>query len=311
MSSWGEALGALMGKHTYQARNILLREMGYSNYAEYLESDLWAGIKRRAFEELGRLCLICNGGAEVLHHISYGKEVMQGKTLAPLAPLCHGCHHEVEFDAAGKKRTLAQAHTQYRRMLRGGKKRCVTEDGKRSQVPTFPQPSCYREWLAIMREQPRRCKRCGTRTKKCTSCYTCPRTSVEPKDGEVIMTFRILQFGSSKGGGWTAEQAKLFGYELFKGWVKYVIGYVYPESVVEEFLQKRKGRPARLEGVWRLPRCMDEAELEARDARRKARRLRKAHKFMRSYSVRVERDRPVSCTCPHHKYRQVDLELAS
>lgn len=96
-------------QETYNDRNIILKELGFDSYPDYLKSELWAFVRRSAWAKYGSTCLLCKEKASVLHHFSYTKEVLQGKQLDKLKPLCNECHHKVEFDENDSKRTLLEA----------------------------------------------------------------------------------------------------------------------------------------------------------------------------------------------------------
>lgn len=103
---------------TYGDRDRLLKKMGYPDYLSYLHSPLWRTIKSRAFQCLGNSCFLCGGRATVIHHISYDKKVLLGKSLTELAPLCDPCHEYIEVCDDGSKRPLAKVQSMYRRMRR-------------------------------------------------------------------------------------------------------------------------------------------------------------------------------------------------
>lgn len=90
----------------YKERDELLLRLGFSSYELYLQSELWKQIKMRAYKAHGKKCRICGGDAEVLHHKNYRWEIMSGKSLKGLVPLCYNCHNIIEFSKTGWKRTL-------------------------------------------------------------------------------------------------------------------------------------------------------------------------------------------------------------
>lgn len=101
----------------YQRRDTLLLSLGFPDYSSYLSSPLWALIRERVHVWRGRFCVLCHRVAREVHHLSYSKPVLLGKTLKPLVPLCKRCHRKVEFDSDGSKRTFSQAGRAYRRLL--------------------------------------------------------------------------------------------------------------------------------------------------------------------------------------------------
>lgn len=105
----------------YRQRNELLKEMGFSSYRDYLDSDLWREIKRKKLTKTVAVrCRIClRNNATTLHHTSYDQSVMTGEDLEPLVPICRWCHKAIEFDGERKVERLAQVN---RRMIaRAGK----------------------------------------------------------------------------------------------------------------------------------------------------------------------------------------------
>jgi hypothetical protein len=110
---------AVVKSSPYQRRDTLLLSLGFSDYSSYLSSPLWVLIRERVHVWRGRFCVLCRRVAHEVHHLSYSKSVLLGKTLKPLVPLCKRCHRKVEFDSDGSKRTFAQAGRTYRRLLGG------------------------------------------------------------------------------------------------------------------------------------------------------------------------------------------------
>lgn len=83
---------------TYEERNSTLYHLGFSSYAEYLESDLWKKIRDRVYKMKGRGCLLCERPATELHHNRYHKNDLLGKTLSFIHPICRDCHLSIEYD---------------------------------------------------------------------------------------------------------------------------------------------------------------------------------------------------------------------
>jgi len=94
---------------TYQERNVNLATIGFSSYADYLNSDMWAGIKRRAYKRKGESCSLCKSLATEMHHNRYAVDDLIGSTLEHLHPLCSTCHESIEHDQAGHKVDLLTA----------------------------------------------------------------------------------------------------------------------------------------------------------------------------------------------------------
>lgn len=101
-------------RSNHSQRAEVLSGLGFSSYAEYLNSALWRWIKFRVFARRGRLCVICQSGASVIHHSSYFMSDMNGDRLDNLHPLCNGCHTLVEYDDDGAKLSTVQARRKFR-----------------------------------------------------------------------------------------------------------------------------------------------------------------------------------------------------
>lgn len=92
----------------YQQRDVIIRFMGYSNYNDYLQSDLWRHIRRRVFGYKGNLCWLCRRKADHVHHHRYTIQNLRGRRFRDLYPICVVCHEIVEFDE-GTKRPLIES----------------------------------------------------------------------------------------------------------------------------------------------------------------------------------------------------------
>jgi hypothetical protein len=95
------------------------------DYRDYLASPLWRRIRRRVLKRDGKRCARCGGEAVVVHHRSYAPRVLDGLADEWLASLCEGCHHIVEFDDFGRRRTDQE------------RERCLLQPDARTD---FPEP---------------------------------------------------------------------------------------------------------------------------------------------------------------------------
>ncbi len=93
----------------YYQRNSLLKSLGYQCYKDYLASPLWRKIKKAALLPES-ICIRCRVPAQLLHHVSYSRQVLVGEDISCLVPICHSCHGLIEFDEQGEKRTLEEAN---------------------------------------------------------------------------------------------------------------------------------------------------------------------------------------------------------
>lgn len=101
----------------YAERDFVLYRLGFHDYREYLNSELWAEIRGRAFRQNGNRCLVCGRRAHLMHHRHYRIEVLLGYDLTALVPLCGDHHEAIEFTLNGRKRTLNQTDAALRRLL--------------------------------------------------------------------------------------------------------------------------------------------------------------------------------------------------
>ena len=72
---------------------------------EYLPSKLWKRIRRRVLKRDNKTCTYCGGGATVVHHRSYERDVMEGKADHMLVSLCNACHDYIHFDNRAAEET--------------------------------------------------------------------------------------------------------------------------------------------------------------------------------------------------------------
>jgi len=94
----------------YQRRDAALQEIGFASYREYLDSELWAKIRRMAFAKWGHICNKCRDKAELIHHANYSVDTLLGRDLSGLVPVCHACHTVAELDRFGNKGDLHSAN---------------------------------------------------------------------------------------------------------------------------------------------------------------------------------------------------------
>ena len=71
-------------------RNSVIDELGYSDYSDYLDSDLWKNIRRRVFAKSDR-CHCGERGSQV-HHSRYTHDNLAGDSLSYLHAICRQCH---------------------------------------------------------------------------------------------------------------------------------------------------------------------------------------------------------------------------
>lgn len=96
--------------NAYEKRNAIIREMGYSSYADYLSSPLWWEIRSRVLDRDGHKCRACGHHANQVHHRKYSVLAMAGSDLSDLESICGKCHKRIEFRYS-TKRPLHMANT--------------------------------------------------------------------------------------------------------------------------------------------------------------------------------------------------------
>lgn len=92
----------------------------HTQYERYLQSPFWRQIRKRILSRDNKTCAICRKEANVVHHKSYSKEVMDGINDSELISLCTGCHERIEFnivDGNKKKNSLTEANEKLRQFL--------------------------------------------------------------------------------------------------------------------------------------------------------------------------------------------------
>ena len=101
---------------SYFERNIILKEIGFATYADYLISPTWKKIKSRVRKAKGKFCVICRDKATEYHHLNYGKPDLLGETIANIVPICNVCHESIEFED-GKKLTAHASRIKFEKAM--------------------------------------------------------------------------------------------------------------------------------------------------------------------------------------------------
>jgi len=76
---------------------------------EYLYSKLWLKIRKRILKRDNQICAFCEGSANIVHHRSYERDVLEGKADQMLVSLCSVCHEYIHFDNKGLRRSLEES----------------------------------------------------------------------------------------------------------------------------------------------------------------------------------------------------------
>ena len=120
----------------YGERNNTLRDMGFSDYKEYGNSDFWLAIRSKAFDLFGTDCHYCDQKATSIHHSGYGKKSLKGESMSNLFPVCRGCHYFGEFDRNGDKIHAEKATSRMRKRAkkRGFIRHVMAQERRREKV---------------------------------------------------------------------------------------------------------------------------------------------------------------------------------
>lgn len=94
----------------YQVRAFALHQLGFGDYSEYLDSELWWGIRANVLDRDRRTCLACGKRATQVHHRAYSLKVLLGLDTGPLVSVCGLCHEWAERCPDGEKRSLERAN---------------------------------------------------------------------------------------------------------------------------------------------------------------------------------------------------------
>lgn len=104
-------------------RDRILQELGYSNYREYRDSDLWRrAIRPEVIKESGGKCCVCGSSDNLqVHHMDYNRDNLSGKDTNSMVSLCNKCHIKIEFKFKGSERiklSLEQANSRLRNLIK-------------------------------------------------------------------------------------------------------------------------------------------------------------------------------------------------
>ena len=111
-------------------------------------SSLWEKIRERTYKEKGSKCSLCLKEARCIHHRGYGRDVLEGKDLSPLVPLCIRCHEYIEFNKVGVKLSLKNVEKKFNRLLGKYKK---NEKAKKTAAVKAKRVKKGKSWCACGR----------------------------------------------------------------------------------------------------------------------------------------------------------------
>lgn len=81
-----------MSRASIKQFHSTLQHLGFTSYAEYLQSEHWKDVKTRyRASKMPKYCKVCKAPYQVLHHRTY--ERLGAERLHDLIPLCH-LHHK-------------------------------------------------------------------------------------------------------------------------------------------------------------------------------------------------------------------------
>jgi len=123
----------------YRNRNEMLERMGFKNYQDYLNGDLWLDIKARVLF-MYKTCYCCGQKAQLVHHMSYEKDVLLGKNLKMLKSICHRCHESIEFTKDNQKLSLHSANGKMK-SLRDNRLHKRSEEKKKRKIKQNQPPT--------------------------------------------------------------------------------------------------------------------------------------------------------------------------
>ncbi|QTA87080.1 DUF3276 family protein [Desulfonema magnum] len=78
-------------KKNLREKNTQIKETPEKDYADYLQSKHWEGLRKKALERADYKCELCKGSYAAVHHIRYPKKY-QGDHLDNLLVVCEKCH---------------------------------------------------------------------------------------------------------------------------------------------------------------------------------------------------------------------------
>ena len=123
----------------YEDRNTLLRSIGYTDYAHYLGSELWKGL--RAVVLAASPHCPCGRPATQVHHQDYAHATLTGEDLSTLLAVCARCHKKIELTRKGKKRSPAEVQERCDNLIREGNDPVVSSKPAK-RVTKHPKRAC-------------------------------------------------------------------------------------------------------------------------------------------------------------------------
>jgi len=142
-----------------EPNNVLL--MDYRK--KYLSSTLWRKIRNRVLKRDNQICVYCGSEAQVVHHRSYEREVLEGKADHMLVSLCEDCHEYIHFNTCGRGRSMENPDAIYLDLKYSGCQRSM-EDSDRilleKNLPPYIIESSIRK--RVLKRDNQICVYCGS-----------------------------------------------------------------------------------------------------------------------------------------------------
>lgn len=105
-------------RHHYKDRIHELKTLGFQNYRDYINSDLWKEIRQKCLLRDDGRCRLCHFfKADHVHHQEYSLECLDGSDIQTLISVCKKCHYKIEFNRSGGKRNMGHARMSTRKRL--------------------------------------------------------------------------------------------------------------------------------------------------------------------------------------------------
>ena len=105
---------------------LTLKHLGFADYADYLQSDLWKTIRAKVLRKHPKCRAGCGGNPATqvqVHHKAYTEVNLRGFALLGLVAICSACHETIEFEG-GVKNSLSAANAKLnKRRKRPGKRK--------------------------------------------------------------------------------------------------------------------------------------------------------------------------------------------
>lgn len=110
----------------YEARNELLKSLGFASYKAYLASPLWRSIRSKVLKKARDKCQVCcRAKAVQVHHRAYTRDVLLGENLniGKIVAVCDECHTLGERGWKFEKTRMSNCSTRMKKISKAESKR--------------------------------------------------------------------------------------------------------------------------------------------------------------------------------------------